>query len=76
MAGECGAVGACGDLLRRVVALREGEQPIPEESLSRAQTELVRIIGNLCFDHGECQNARDSIRLLRLMLVARVDSCR
>ncbi|KWU41325.1 hypothetical protein RHOSPDRAFT_37134 [Rhodotorula sp. JG-1b] len=54
--GEKGVLEACGALLRQLISLRE-EQPTAtedvENSLLRAQTELVRVVGNLCFDHDE-----------------------
>lgn len=57
--GEKGVLDACGALLRRLVALRV-EQPTATEDVEnshlRAQTELVRVIGNLCFDHGKAES--------------------
>ena len=57
--GEKGVLEACGALLRQLISLRE-EQPTAtedvENSLLRAQTELVRVVGNLCFDHGKVES--------------------
>ncbi|GAA5971131.1 hypothetical protein JCM8115_003070 [Rhodotorula mucilaginosa] len=54
--GEKGALVACGVLLRRLVALRQEQQAVTEDVEDvplRAQTELVRVVGNMCFEHDE-----------------------
>jgi hypothetical protein len=57
--GEKGALVACGVLLRRLVALRQEQQAVTEDVEDvplRAQTELVRVVGNMCFEHGKAES--------------------
>lgn len=54
--GGEGVLDACGALLRRLVTWRQEQQAVAENvenSHLGAQTELVRVVGNLCFDHGK-----------------------
>lgn len=54
--GGEGVLDACGALLRRLVTWRQEQQAVAENvenSHLGAQTELVRVVGNLCFDHDE-----------------------
>ncbi|GAA5988181.1 hypothetical protein JCM10908_002098 [Rhodotorula pacifica] len=62
--GETGVLDACGALLRKIATKREADETTTQTStgaILRAQTELTRTVGNLCFDHdGNRQRTLDA----------------